>query len=98
MAAAQKIAGTALQNALASVPGWTVSEEGAWLLRDYQFKNFSQALAFVNAVGDLAEQHKHHPDVTLGWGYCNLALQTHDAGGLTEKDFRLAAAINNIKV
>ncbi|MCE3011693.1 MAG: 4a-hydroxytetrahydrobiopterin dehydratase [Proteobacteria bacterium] len=67
------------------------------LVRHYKFKNFREALAFTNSVGAIAETQKHHPDLKLGWGYLEITITTHDAGHtLTEKDFKLAAAIDQI--
>ncbi len=67
------------------------------LIRLYKFKNFREALAFTNSVGAIAESQKHHPDLRLGWGYVEITVTTHDAGHtLTEKDFLLAGAIDQI--
>lgn len=79
---------------LQQVPGWALDASGKWLLRSYTFANFKQALAFVQKVGDVAEQENHHPDITFGWGYVNIRIQTHAIGGLHENDFILAAKIN----
>ena len=59
-----------------------------------KFKNFMAALAFVNKIGEIAEAEGHHPDIGVGWGYCNIRVQTHAIGGLHENDFILAAKIN----
>jgi 4a-hydroxytetrahydrobiopterin dehydratase len=61
------------------------------LVRTFQFKNFVSALDFVSRVGELAEQAGHHPDIDIRYNRVRLALTTHDAGGLTRKDFSLAA-------
>ncbi len=71
--------------------GWTV--ERGRLRRAYELKDFAQALALVNRIGQLAEDRNHHPDLALGWGRVEVELRTHSAGGLTEADFELAAAI-----
>ena len=70
--------------------GWQVID-GRRLEKTYSFPNFVDALAFVNRVGELAEQQGHHPDVELGWGRVKLVLWTHSIGGLSESDFVLAA-------
>lgn len=70
--------------------GWKVVD-GRRLEKTYSFPNFVDALAFVNRVGELAEQQGHHPDVELGWGRVKLVLWTHSIGGLSESDFVLAA-------
>jgi 4a-hydroxytetrahydrobiopterin dehydratase len=74
--------------ALSSLRDW--QRAGQVISRTYQFKDFPAALQFVNTVGDLAEQAQHHPDIDIRWNKVTLALTTHDAGGLTEKDFALA--------
>ena len=78
--------------ALTSIPNWTQS--GDVISRTFQFKNFPAAMKFVNAVADLAEASWHHPDIDVRWNKVTLALTTHDAGGLTEKDFALAREFN----
>lgn len=79
---------------LASVPSWRV-EKGE-LVRTYTFRDFRGSLAFVNKVGDLAEQAGHHPDIDIRYNKVRLALVTHDNGGLTDKDFQLASAADTI--
>ena len=83
--------------ALAQLSGWRISDDGKWLLKDYTFKNFVQALSFVNKAGEVAESENHHPDIGLGWGYVNIRLQTHSAGGLHGNDFIMAAKIDSIQ-
>lgn len=78
-------------------PGWEVVD-GHHLKREYPFKDFKQALAFVNRVGELAEQQQHHPDLHLGWGRVMITLWTHKIDGLTENDFRLAAKIDALPI
>lgn len=68
--------------------------DGAAITRKFTFKNFEQALAFTNKVGQLAEAEGHHPDFTLGWGYVGLTLTTHDCGGLSRNDVIMAAKID----
>lgn len=66
------------------------------LERKFKFKNFAEALAFVDKVGKLAEQEGHHPDITLGWGYADVTTMTHAISGLSENDFILAAKIDQL--
>ncbi len=74
---------------LAALPGWKiVSGE---LVKTFQFKDFVAALGFVNRVGELAEEAGHHPDIDIRYNRVRLGLTTHDAGGITAKDFDLAA-------
>ena len=72
-----------------TVPDWKV--EGGELVRTRQFKDFRASMAFVNKLADLAEEAGHHPDIDIRYNKVRLALVTHDAGGITGKDFELAA-------
>lgn len=74
--------------ALAARPQWR--RDGQIISRTYEFVDFVAAMKFVNAVADLAEQAQHHPDIDVRWNKVTLGLTTHDAGGLTQKDFALA--------
>jgi 4a-hydroxytetrahydrobiopterin dehydratase len=79
---------------LRALPDWKiVSGE---LVRTFQFKDFRGSLAFVNSVGELAEQAGHHPDIDIRYNKVRLGLTTHDAGGLTAKDFDLAARADKL--
>ncbi len=77
---------------IAAVPKW--QEVGSEIVRTFEFRDFRGALSFVNKVGDLAEKAGHHPDIDIRWNKVKLALTTHDSGGLTTKDFDLAAEID----
>jgi 4a-hydroxytetrahydrobiopterin dehydratase len=68
--------------------------DGDSIVRVVKKKDFAEALAFVNAVGGLAEQANHHPDIDIRWNTVTLRLSTHSAGGLTDQDLSLAAAID----
>ncbi len=71
---------------LAEVEGW--EQDGAWLVTAYEFDDFAEALAFVNTVGEIAEELNHHPDITLhDYSTVTLAITSHDAGGITDRDF-----------
>jgi 4a-hydroxytetrahydrobiopterin dehydratase len=78
--------------AVRRTPGW--ERAGAEIRRTYRFGDFREALAFVNRVGELAERAGHHPDIDIRYNAVTLALSTHDAGGLTAKDFELARSID----
>lgn len=78
---------------LKELTGWEVVKEHH-LLKSYTFKDFSEALLFVNRVGQLAEEQGHHPDICFGWGHCEVTIWTHKIDGLTESDFILAAKID----
>ncbi len=78
---------------LAALPGW--QRQGEEIRRTFAFADFKAALAFVNRVGELAEAANHHPDIDIRYSRVTLALTTHDAGGLTVRDFDLAARIGD---
>ncbi len=72
--------------------------QGQRLVLHGKFNNFVDAMAFAQAITPLAEAQGHHPDLEIGWGRCTVLLTTHDDGGsLTEKDFNLAKAIDQIR-
>jgi 4a-hydroxytetrahydrobiopterin dehydratase len=77
------------------VPDWRVVEEHH-LMREFRFKNFREALGFVNRVGELAEEQGHHPDIEFGWGRAEITIFTHKIDGLTESDFIFAAKVNHL--
>lgn len=78
-----------------NLPFWAVVNEHH-LRREFRFADFKQALAFVNRVGEIAEQEGHHPDIFLAWGRVEITVWTHKIDGLTESDFILAAKIDRI--
>jgi 4a-hydroxytetrahydrobiopterin dehydratase len=74
-------------------------EEGESLVRDFGFKDFAGAMAFVNQVGELAEGANHHPDILIhGWNKVRLTLSTHSEGRVTQADHNLAAGIDGLGV
>ncbi|MBI4129040.1 MAG: 4a-hydroxytetrahydrobiopterin dehydratase [Parcubacteria group bacterium] len=87
----------ATEELLQHVTGWLLSTDGKKISKEFKFKNFAEALAFTNKVGEIAESEGHHPDLSLGWGYVRVELTTHAIGGLSENDFILAAKIDKIK-
>ena len=83
-----------VETRLPSVPAWRI--ESGELTRTFTHKDFVAALAFVNRVGDLAEKAGHHPDIDIRYNKVRLGLVTHDAGGISAKDFDLAAAVDRM--
>lgn len=79
---------------LGSVPNWTLV--GSTIVRELRFQNFVEAIGFVNQIVEPAEQANHHPDLAISYNKVVITLTTHDAGGLTAKDFDLAAAIDRL--
>ena len=76
--------------------GWTLENDGKALLRSFKFKDFSEAFAFLTRVALHAEKVDHHPEFTNVWNRVDFRLTSHDAGGVTERDERLAEAINSL--
>ncbi len=79
---------------LATTPGGEVTD--GQITRTVTRKDFRDALLYVNAVGYLAEQASHHPDIAVSWNKVTLTLVTHSAGGLTPKDFALARQVSDL--
>ncbi|MEZ5914625.1 MAG: 4a-hydroxytetrahydrobiopterin dehydratase [Parvularculaceae bacterium] len=79
---------------LENAPGWTLGGEGRSISRAFAFADFNAAFGFMTRVALAAEKADHHPDWTNIYNRVEVTLTTHDAGGLTEKDFALAGAIN----
>jgi len=77
-----------IRKALTRVPEWM--KVGSAITRTYVFKDFPAAIRFVNKIAGLAESAWHHPDIDIRWNKVTLRLTTHDQGGLTGKDFKLA--------
>ncbi len=92
--ARKKFSEAEIKTALANLSGWTTENKS--LKKRFEFNNFAESLDFVNRVGAIAEQRDHHPDVCFGWGYAEFSITTHDTGGLTQNDFDLAEAIENL--
>lgn len=87
--------GDEIDQFLAELDGCEVVREHH-LLKAYTFKDFREALAFVNRIGQLAEEQGHHPDICFGWGRAEVTIFTHKIDGLTESDFILAAKIDTL--
>jgi len=79
---------------LETLPEW--SQPGEEIQRTFRFKDFMQAMAFVDRVASRAEEVQHHPDILIRYSRVTLSLSTHDAGGITEKDFDFASAADRI--
>jgi 4a-hydroxytetrahydrobiopterin dehydratase len=90
----QKLDEAKIIPALALIPNWQLND--GKIARTFQFKDFPAAIKFVEAVAGIAEEAWHHPDIDIRWNKVTLALTTHDAGGLTEKDFTLARQFDKL--
>lgn len=89
---AEKLSDSEVDQALARLSGW--SREGDQIVKWYELPSFLPAIDFVRAIAELAEAANHHPDLDIRYNRVRVALSTHDAGGLTQKDFDLATQID----
>jgi len=80
---------------LKQIPSWTIKEGNVF--KQFKFKDFKEAMAFVNKVAGIAEQENHHPDITISYSQVSIGLWTHAINGLSENDFILPAKIDQIK-
>src|SRR4029077_4160766 len=85
---------TEIQQALDSLQGW--QRNGTAIQRVFRFPDFKVAMQFVNKIADAAEQANHHPDIDIRYNTITMALVSHDAGGVTQRDVRMAGTINKI--
>ncbi len=83
-----------IQRALGALPGWSRKHET--IAKSYHFATFPAGIAFIAQVATIAESMEHHPDIDIRYTKVHFALSTHDAGGITQKDFALAAAIEEL--
>ncbi|HEV2845122.1 MAG TPA: 4a-hydroxytetrahydrobiopterin dehydratase [Thermoanaerobaculia bacterium] len=88
--------GDELRKHYSRLHGWTLANEHH-LEKEFRFKDFREALGFVNRLGEAAEEAGHHPDLFLTWGRVKVTLWTHSVGGLTEGDFDLAEKADQVK-
>jgi len=84
-----------LAQALQSLPDWKMNAFGE-IEKNFEFKDFKASIVFVGAVAWIAERLNHHPDILVQWNKVRLSVVTHDAGGLTAKDFELAREVNEL--
>ena len=80
-----------IEGALAELPGW--KRQGKAILKTFDLKGFKAAMAFAGTVGELADRADHHPDILIQYSKVTLTLSSHDAGGVTDRDLRLARQI-----
>jgi len=83
-----------IQQALQQLPGW--KKNGNAIERGFQFGNFVQAMEFVNRLAEAAEAFNHHPDILISYNKVTLTLVSHDSGGVTQRDIKMAGKINEL--
>ena len=85
-----------IKSNLSSLSSW--AQEEKQIAKEFQFKDFAEALSFVNKLGSEAEKVNHHPDIFIhSWNKVRITISTHSEGGITEKDFQLAQKIEELK-
>lgn len=90
---AEKLTTQAIQGWLKTRPGWTRKSNA--LVKEYRFASFRDSIVFVNRVAGLADASDHHPDIDVRYDRVRIALSTHSAGGITEKDLKLAEQMDH---
>jgi 4a-hydroxytetrahydrobiopterin dehydratase len=85
---------TEIRTALASLPGW--KQSGKAIERNFKFPDFLTAMAFVNRIAEAAEKANHHPDIAIHYNQVTLSLWSHDSGGVTKRDLKMAGVINEV--
>mgnify|MGYP001353071022 CR=1 FL=1 len=83
-----------ISNYLSQLNNWSVNDNQEMIFKKFKFSNFNKALNFTVKIGDLSENEGHHPDISIGWGYCLVMLHTHAIKGLSVNDFILASKID----
>ena len=84
------------ESLLRQLKDWGLDEGALTISKGYVFKNFVEAMAFINKVADIAEEERHHPDIHISYNKVQLTLTTHAIHGLSENDFILAAKIDSL--
>ena len=85
-----------LRNGLADIPDWTLEGQGSAITRRFKFADFSEAWGFMSRVALLAESQNHHPEWSNVYNTVTITLTTHDVGGLSQRDLKLASAIEKL--
>lgn len=75
---------------------WKFSTDNKKIYKNFKFKNFFETISFVNAIAFIANKENHHPDLEVGYNYCNVSFTTHALGGLSQNDFICAAKIDRL--
>ncbi len=86
----------AAEHTLREVPGWTLNDAGTEISRSFNFKNYYETMAFVNALAWIAHREDHHPVVEVSYKRCQVRYTTHAIKGLSENDFICAAKLNDL--
>ena len=88
-----KLSEARVRELLPEVPGWELIEDGHALSKTFEFRNYYETMAFVNAAAWVSHREDHHPDMEVGYNSCRVRYSTHSVGGLSENDFICAAKL-----
>lgn len=92
----ERLAREQAERLLAQAQGWSLNKDAGEISRTYEFKNYYETMAFVNALAWIAHREDHHPDIEVGYKRCHVRYSTHAIGGLSHNDFICAAKINRL--
>lgn len=90
-----KLSADEIKNALENLNGWSLSDDSNSIVKDFKFKDFNEAWAFMNRVALLAEKMDHHPEWFNVYNRVEVTLTTHDANGISERDIKMADAMDS---
>ncbi|MGI9240013.1 MAG: 4a-hydroxytetrahydrobiopterin dehydratase [Verrucomicrobiales bacterium] len=90
----ENIPADALEQRLKKIPEWEIKKD--CLIRSFEFDEFMEGIDFVNGVAEIADEAHHHPDISIGYNVVKLSLTTHETGGITARDFELAARVDTL--
>ena len=93
-----KLVKSEINDNLKKIKNWQINEENKMIFKKLKFKTFNKALKFTNLIGEIADKENHHPDISLGFGYCLILIHTHAIDGLSINDFILASKIDQISL
>lgn len=92
----EKLSADAVREGLETVSDWSLASDRSAIMKSFRFRTFNEAFGFMSRVALMAEKSNHHPDWSNSYNKVEVTLKTHDAGGLTEKDFKLARFMDTI--
>ena len=92
----KKLSQSQVEARLEHLEGWEAGDSGAMMQKEFRFEDFVAAMDFLNRVGEKAEELEHHPDMCISYNSVVCMLTTHEKGGLTEADFKMANRIESV--
>jgi len=93
-----KLSKNEIKKNLKQLINWSINDENEMIFKKYKFKNFKKAIDFANSVGQISDEERHHPDLSIGFGYCIVMIHTHAIKALSINDFILASKIDSLSI